>query len=292
MILQDNIEILCKKGNTKIIRNIFGDVEIGKVYIIPIEKLSIDSHYKISVQCDICNTQSYKPYRQYLISCKNENFYCCSPACAQVKNKKTNIEKYGHENVFQSSDIKDKIVETNNKKYGVDYPSQSEEIRKKIIKSNINNFGVDNPGKCIKFKEKMKETCLERYGVDNFSKSEKYSQNRINNGTKISDECRTEFELYQYNVRKLTSMKKNKVLENWNGLDYYDNEYIRDNFYLKYYNIFYPTIDHKISIFFGFNNNISFEDIADINNLCVTKRNINSSKNIKNEEDFKIDKKN
>jgi hypothetical protein len=66
-----------------------------------IDKLCFGSHTKILVECDVCHKQSYKPYRQYLISCKNGNFYCCSPICAQVKNKKTNNEKYGCENVFQ-----------------------------------------------------------------------------------------------------------------------------------------------------------------------------------------------
>jgi hypothetical protein len=42
----------------------------------------------------------------------------------------------------------------------------------------------------------------------------------------------------------------------------------------------YPTIDHKNSVFYGFMNNIPPEDISDISNLCITKRFINSSKNL------------
>ena len=48
----------------------------------------------------------------------------------------------------------------------------------------------------------------------------------------------------------------------------------------------YPTIDHKISIFCGFKNGISCI-IGNINNLCITKRGINSSKNKKNHNEFK-----
>ena len=42
----------------------------------------------------------------------------------------------------------------------------------------------------------------------------------------------------------------------------------------------YPTIDHKISTFYGFNNNIDYKEIAKIENLCFTKRSNNSKKNV------------
>lgn len=251
-----------------------------------VDKLCEGSHKKILVECDICHKQSYKPYRQYLISCKNGNFYCCSPTCAQVKNRKTNTKKYGCENVFQSQKIKDKSVETNNEKYGVDYPSQSEEIRKRIIQSNIYNFGFDNPAKCDEIKEKMKNTCIERYGADNFNKSEIYKIIAIKKGIRISDELKSDFHKYEYEVRKITKTKKKLIFENWDGYDYYDNEYIFDNKQLRHFNPLYPTIDHKISIFFGFNNNISIEDVAALDNLCITKKSINSKKSTKNEVDF------
>jgi len=76
------------------------------------------------------------------------------------------------------------------------------------------------------------------------------------------------------------------LLENWNGNDYYDNEYILPYYKLHYNNILYPTIDHKISVKSGFLSNISAEDISSTNNLCLTKRTINSKKNSKNEDQF------
>ena len=44
----------------------------------------------------------------------------------------------------------------------------------------------------------------------------------------------------------------------------------------------YPTIDHKISVFNGFINNISPEEISQLENLCITKRTNNSKKNSNN----------
>ena len=72
----------------------------------------------------------------------------------------------------------------------------------------------------------------------------------------------------------------------WDGYDYYDKEYIKNNLQLSYMNCNYPTVDHKVSVFYGFNNKIPAEDIAKIDNLCITKRIINSLKRTKTETEF------
>jgi hypothetical protein len=69
-------------------------------------------------------------------------------------------------------------------------------------------------------------------------------------------------------------------------VNYYDGEYIKDNIKLKSGNRLYPTIDHKISVYYGFLNNISVDDISDIKNLCVTKSHLNSKKRDLNEDEF------
>ena len=84
-------------------------------------------------------------------------------------------------------------------------------------------------------------------------------------------------------VIRLSHKNKKILLKNWDGYDYYDGEYIKDNFNLPYHHKNYPTIDHKTSIFEGFKNNISAENISNISNLCFTKRYINSKKYIKTE---------
>ena len=49
----------------------------------------------------------------------------------------------------------------------------------------------------------------------------------------------------------------------------------------------YPTIDHKTSILYGFLNKILPSEIGNIDNLCITKRSINSSKYGKTLDEFK-----
>ena len=96
----------------------------------------------------------------------------------------------------------------------------------------------------------------------------------------------TEYELYRRQVDNISDRLKIELLKTWNGYDYYDNEYIKNNFNLHHLDPKYPTIDHKASVKYGYLNHIDEEIIADISNLCITKRRINSSKRAKNEEYF------
>jgi len=105
-------------------------------------------------------------------------------------------------------------------------------------------------------------------------------------GFNVKKEEITEYNKYKNKVRKYTERNKKSLLLNWDGCDYYDNEYIKENFNLKYLDNNYPSIDHKISIIYGFNNNIEADIIGGIDNLCFTKRFINSKKNFKISDDF------
>jgi len=129
------------------------------------------------------------------------------------------------------------------------------------------------------FKEKSKKTSLLNYGVEHPMMSDTQKEKFLNTlrlkGMNISDD---NFHKYKRKVYNLTKKHKLELLENWNGYDFYDNEFIKDNLKLQYYHKNYPTIDHKISIFEGYKNNISEEKLSKISNLCITKRCINSSK--------------
>jgi hypothetical protein len=81
---------------------------------------------------------------------------------------------------------------------------------------------------------------------------------------------------------------KKELIEKWNGYNYYTNEYILENFNLDSNDKNYPTIDHKNSVRYGFDNNISAEEISKIENLCITTRSNNSSKSKKTEIEFNM----
>jgi hypothetical protein len=281
MILSKKVTITINPNNYKFYKNIISNIETNNTYDIDISYLNPKSHQKIEVECDICHSISKKPYREYLKSFNKRNVYCCSPKCALFKNKQTNLDKYGCENSFQSKSIMNKIKETNLKKYGVEYPSQNEKIRNKIKESVYIKYGVNNPAQSDIIKEKIKNTCLKKFDSENYTSS-KYAKNkRIEKKLQVPDNLRSKFQIYLRMVRNKTNRLRKKVFEDWNGIDYYDNEYIRHYLNLKSTDKKYPTIDHKISIYQGFIEDIDPELIGDFENLCITKRSINSRKHIK-----------
>ncbi len=227
------------------------------------------------------------------------------------KTKKTNIEKYGVEFYLNSKDKIEKTIKYNMEKYGVDHHMKSTEFMSAFKQMNIDKFGVDNVSKLDTVKEKKKLTfqnnygldhifcdielmrlkMLEKYGVEHNSKMEstikKMKETGVRNGNYVSDELKKDYEVFRNKVDKLTKKSKLILINNWNGYDYYDGEYIRDNYQYDYNNDNYPTIDHKISVQYGFMNNIDPSVIASETNLCITKRSINISKNKLTEFQFK-----
>lgn len=303
MILSEKINVKITGKNIEHYKS-FGYETSNKILEVSPEHLTIGSHILIYVKCDICNKEREIQYKEYLHSCKNHNYYACSSKCAQNKNKLTNFDKYGVEYVTQSKDVQKQIKITNLEKYGVEYSSQSKEIREKTKQTMLDKYGVENPSQvkefqekrrntmfgkfgveyyvlATDFKEKCEKTCITNWGESHPSKSKIYKDSR---GFNIID---NEFERYKMNVYNLTKHNKKQLLENWNGYDYYDGEYILDNYQLNGSDGDYPTIDHKTSIKEGFLNNIPEEILADVANLCITKRKVNSSKHTSNEKDYK-----
>jgi hypothetical protein len=209
------------------------------------------------------------------------------------KGRKTTFERYGVESFFQTKEMRDM-----NRIW-----MSSDEFKEKSKETNLEKYGVDRFCKTVDFKnqitlnkdvivEKIKRVFLEKYGVDWPSKIEsvvsKSLKTREENGHIIPTEDLSEFDRYRKLVRKYTNRNKKKLFEDWTGFDYYDGEFIKGNFSLSHKNRLYPTIDHKISIFYGFKNKIEAEEIGDITNLCITKRSINSSKRGLIEEVYKL----
>lgn len=284
MLISKNIKINITNRNIKDYLTI-PDVKIGEIEI-DIKYLSKGSHTKVHAKCDICNKERNIPYRQYLLSNNNGDFYCCSPKCAQIKNLNTNIYNHGIENVFQLTETKEKIKKTCMKKYGVDSYLKTQEKQEKSKETCINKYGFESSNQSEVVKNNKKTSYMKLYGVENPSQIESVKEQKnktyINSHIKkygvLPDERNLKMRTYRNKVKNLTNKLKEDLLKNWDGYDFYDGEYIKNNFNLNYIHKDYPTIDHKISVFYGFNNNISPEEICKLENLCFTKRTINSKK--------------
>lgn len=259
MIKEEKIEVVIINHNLSHYKNINPDIKYGDKIIISSHQLSKGSHYKIDCVCDNCNKIKNMNFEYYYKITKGlKDKYYCNICVKKIKTNKTNLEKYGCENVSGSQIIKDKKKETSLRNWGVENVFQNEEIKKR----NINTFN-------------------NRYG-DYFTKTEQYRNKseitRKNKNSKIFESEELNYKRYKKLVGSYTRISSRILFEKWDGTDYYDDEYIKNNFELHFNNINYPTIDHKVSIFNGFKSMISPEIIGGIDNLCFTKKNNNSSK--------------
>jgi len=74
------------------------------------------------------------------------------------------------------------------------------------------------------------------------------------------------------------------LFSNWNNKCYYTDIELNKN--QHYNNETYPTIDHKVCVFYGFKNNIDYKEMGNISNLCICSRWANRKKQIMNEKEF------
>lgn len=218
-----------------------------------------------------------------------------------IQNTKNTIRnRYGVDNPLNIPNVRANIDD--NKRYAKssiamkkvwENKAYKENILIKIRKSIQNKYGVDNIFSLKEYQDKAKEAIVNRFGVDNISKSE-YKRNLLADKklrTLLED---VGYEAYKNRIRQITRKHISNVLESWeayNPICYYTGERLlnTDGSHLAD-KLMYPTIDHKVSVLFGYLNDIPAEIIGSLKNLCVCSRKINSTKNQLTEEEFYLKK--
>ncbi len=245
---------------------------ITKFIEINIERRNITFYRKLGYNLKI-HTTLIIPVEQLMKGAKNKIVVSCD-ICH--KNYSVTYKDYLRSNKKQNFDTcnkckfeKSKI--TNNIKYGCDSSLENVNIKEKYFKTNNERYGGNSSSCCKEILDKQRIT-------------------RIKRGMEVpSDKPISEFKKYRNRVDHLTRKCKNRLFDEWDGFDYYDGEYIKNNIYLKHTDRLAPTIEHKITVFDGYMNNIPEKEIAKFENLAITKRSINSSRKNKNFELFKSD---
>lgn len=120
----------------------------------------------------------YKNNKEVVAKCVCEKEYKTTVAdinrdrlcmeCKKDRTEKTNIEKYGCKNVFQNSDIKQKIKNTNEKKFGpgITHHLKVPEIKEKVRKTHFERYGTNYTYQTAQSVKKQKEAMLQKYGVE------------------------------------------------------------------------------------------------------------------------------
>lgn len=244
---------------------------------VEVKDLPIVSHVKVDVICEICKSEKKLMYCKYIDNCKRHGFYSCK-RCSRQKAVITSRKLYGVDNWMQLESSKNEVSQRNIKKYGTKTTLLLPEIKSKISKTLIEKYGTD---KWFEIREPNKN---KKFIFIDLDSKEYQLVDHSSRYKEISDES---YLLYRNEVRRITKKNIKKLFQSWDGLDYYDKEFILKNFELEHNHKDYPTIDHKISIHYGFTNKISASEIGHLDNLCITKRSINSTKRQLIEEVFK-----
>lgn len=189
MIIDQNINIVAKKGNIRILKAAgITDIIIGNEYAIPISALSEGSGYMVAVKCDYCgkiylSRYSDRNYRMRTSLIKKDCCIDCQPQktsdqCKirhgvdwptqrqefQDQHKKTIKEKYGVDNISQIEAVKKKKAGTFLDRYGATSFLETEYGRSKALATFKERFG-DDPYNNPEIKQRRIDTCMQKYGV-------------------------------------------------------------------------------------------------------------------------------
>lgn len=155
--------------------------------------------------CQVCGKtfSRKKPFQDGTILCngclisrrKKESFNDPEKKKAFLdKQKSTNIEKYGVENISHKKEFLEKSINTRKEKYGIigAFQSTDPDLQKKISENShnkesfkkradtsLNKYGVPHFMKSSLGKSKVINTIKEKYGVDNIMKSSELDSKKI-----------------------------------------------------------------------------------------------------------------
>ena len=140
----------------------------------------------------------------------------------------------------------------------------------------IRNKSRQNYYSCKKCKNKKTDITKQLlYGDSKYNNPKKMILSKELKGIYIPFSSVSDFQIYRKIVNRFTYRSKKILFNLWDGYDFYDKEYIKDNLLLPSNNMTYPTIDHKVSIHEGFLGGIPPYIIGNIDNICITKKIIN-----------------
>lgn len=210
MILDKEIKLIASSIILHKLKTIGVNANYNDIIILPIDKLWLNSNYKVNVKCDICGNEKKLSYATYNKNIKKHDIYTCNNSCASIKNKMTCLERYGDVNYNNIEKVKetkilkynnvnfnnrekakntnlerygdinynnrDKFKETSLEKYGVINPLLNDDVKVKVRKTNLERYGVEDSRSSDYVKQKRRNTNLERYGVELYVNTDEYKE--------------------------------------------------------------------------------------------------------------------
>lgn len=252
MILTNLCEIKIAGKNIRHYEKLGYNVKYGDIITVPIKDLTTSSSAILDIMCFSC--KNIKKAKYFLYKECTENFsseYYCKN-CSFLKRKKTNMEKYGVENVSQLESVKKIKKDKSIEKFGTVTPLLNKDIINDIKTNYLEKYGVDNISKVDFIKEKKKHTTFKNWGVENPTQSPYIFNIMQKNSKKIHRYKETE--LYYRGKYELDFLEfcesKNIIVENGLSIDYIyndQNKKYHSDFYFEKLNI---VIEIKSSYYY------------------------------------------
>lgn len=175
MLLTEEVKVKINARNHRHYKELgYQNVKNNNIILVKVEDLTSSSSVEVEVQCDYCKDIKKIKYSNYTKNKKESYGYkdSCSK-CKTKKTKETNLEKYGVESNFSTSECREIIKQTMIKKYGVDHHMKNKQIKEKQKELFLDKYGVSNPFQIPEAQEKQRETNLKKYGVENVFANER-----------------------------------------------------------------------------------------------------------------------
>ena len=155
------------------------------------------------------------------------------------------------------------------------FPNSAHKHNKNIYCSNqCQSEWMSNHSEELGLTQRAKKM-FESWSEESWKKS---IETRKKNGKIITNH---NWKQYWKKCNYLTRKIRSKMLGNWDGFDYIDREYIKDNLNLHFTHTNYPTLDHIKPRSVCFKEGLTPEEATKPENLKWTKRINNSSKSNK-----------
>lgn len=250
MIKEDNILINISNRNSAYYKEKGYVVKVGELTKVKISDLSINSHEKIVVMCDLCDEEHILMYYKYLQNYNRHNFYSCKN-CSRKKAKLTNNTLYGKDSYIQTLEGRTKYENTCMLKYGVTNTLLVPEIQTKIQNTFLLKYNSKSPLTDTIIKQKTIDTNIKRYGAVSYNKSI-FFKNKIHKNwiSFYNDKLPIDYNITDFFIIDDNKLKIKCNIHN----DYYETSYKLLYQRTKLYNVCPCTVCNSI------NNNISWAE--------------------------------
>lgn len=189
----------------------------------------------------------------------------------------TTLSRYNVKYVTQLDSIKNSISNKTKLRYSdISY-------KQKQINNIKAKYNVINVSQLPFVQQAIQVTSLAKYNSNNYLSSVLRRTREEELGKWIPLALINEFDKYHRLCIIETRKHIKKLMLEWNGKCYYTNQILLTD-KKQYNNPLYRSVDHKISIYDGFMNNVDPAIIGGFDNLCICSRAYNSEKGIKSHE--------